>query len=276
MSNSEFLNKKEYRVKYPKNEKAYVFIPHNRIPFESAVVGITYPTANYEINRKNETRVCLFEYVVSGEGEVFIDGRWQTVSSGEFYILPAGMEHRYRSFSDHPWEKVWINYISDYMPLFLKSYGVGAGIYRSDRARGYFDELIEITKDVNLTDDTPFRIADRVHKIIALAAVRTKGEKDGLRAVLATYVYKKLSLDEMAERLHTSKSNLIRSYKNTYGITPYADLVDMKLEAAMTLLSETMLPIKEIADKLCICDEHYFSSLFFEKTGVRPGKYRKG
>lgn len=278
MSKYGSIDKSEYGVKYPKKEKAYVFIPHNGIPFESAAVGITYPSADYEINRSEKTRVCLFEYVISGEGEVFLDGRWHTVSAGDFYILPSGMEHHYRSSHTAPMEKIWVNYVSEYMPQFLNSYGIGGGIYRSDGVRNCFDELTEITMEDNLTDETAFRIADRLHRIVRMAATRNavSGEDErGLRRVLFSYVYKKFSLDEMAERLSISKSNVIRLYKKTYGMTPNNDLINLKIEAAKRLLEETTLPIKEIADKLCIYDEHYFSTLFLARTGLRPGEHRK-
>ena len=277
MSNGEIINKKVYGVKYPHKEKAYVFIPHNCIPFECAIVGETYPFPGYEIKRNAKNRICLFEYVVSGEGEVFVDGKWQNVSSGDFYILPSGREQHYRSSSSVPWQKIWINYTADYMADFLKAYGINGGIYRSENVKIYFDELTELTKRDDLSENTAFKIADRIHKIVRCAALNREETEDewGMRRLLSSYVYKKLNLDEFAEKMHMSKSNVIRLYKKKYGITPYEELLRMKIEAAKTLLSETNLPIKEIAAKVCILDEHYFSSLFLERTGNRPGSYRK-
>ena len=278
MSNTNGIDKKEYNVKYPKKEKAYAIIPHGAIPFESAAVGITYPSPDYEINRNANNRICLFEYVLSGEGEVFIESAWQNVTAGDFYILPAGRVHSYRSSYDNPWEKIWINYVSDYMLDMLKAYGINGGVYRSDKVCRYFEELLELTKETNLTDETAFKIADRLHRIVGIAAMQNiKAEEDdlGMKRIIASYVYKKLNLDEFAREINMSKSNAIRLYKKKYGITPYEDLINMKLEAAKTFLSDTTLPIKEISEKLCIYDEHYFSTLFLAKTGVRPGIYRK-
>jgi AraC-like DNA-binding protein len=278
MSKLNGIDKKEYSVKYPKREKAYAIIPHSAIPFESAAVGITYPSPDYEINRNANNRICLFEYVLSGEGEVLINGRWQTVTAGDYYILPSGTIHSYRSSHDNPWEKIWINYVSDYMPNMLKSYGINGGVYRSDKVWRYFEELLELTKETNLTDETAFKIADRLHRIVGIAAMQNiKAEEDdlGMKRIISSYVYKKLNLDEFAKEINMSKSNAIRLYKKKYGITPYEDLINMKIEAAKTFLSETGLPIKEIGEKLCIYDEHYFSALFMKRTGKRPGEYRK-
>ncbi len=278
MSKNKNIDKKEYSVKYPKKEKAYAIIPHGAVPFESAVVGVTYPSVDYEISRSENHRVCVFEYVLSGEGEIFIDGEWQTVTAGDFYILPAVKSHTYRSSHDDPWEKIWINYISEYMPNLLKAYGVNGGVYRSENVARYFEELSELAKENDLNEDTAFKIADRLYKIVNIAAMQNvKAEEDNLemRKIISSYIYKKLNLDEFAKRLNMSKSNAIRVYKKKYDTTPYEDLITLKIEAAKTLLADTTLTIKEIAEKLCIYDEHYFSSLFLARIGVRPGIYRK-
>lgn len=278
MSKSGYINRREYNVKYPKKEKAYVLIPHNGIPFESAVIGITYPSADYEIKREKNSRICVFEYVVSGEGEIYLHGKWHTVTAGDFYILPSGVSHHYRASAACPWEKIWINYVSGYMGSLLSSYGVEGGVYRAEDIKQSFDRLTDLAKESALTDGTAFEIADKLHCIVKSAALQTAldAEQDvGMRKTLASYVYKKFSLDLMAEQLIMSKSNLIRVYKKIYGTTPYNDLINMKIEAAKKLLEETSLPIKDIAERLCVYDEHYFSALFLEKTGKRPGGYRK-
>ncbi|MBR5322489.1 MAG: AraC family transcriptional regulator [Clostridia bacterium] len=273
------IEKKEYQVKYPQKERAYAIIPHGAVPFESAVVGITYPSADYEMSRSEKHRVCVFEYVMSGEGEIFIDGKRQSATAGDFYILPAGKAHAYRSSHDNPWEKIWVNYVSEYMPTLLGAYGIKGGVYHSDKVARYFEELSQLAKENILGNDTFFRIADILYKIVKAAAIQNeKADEDNLemKRLIASYIYKKLNLDEFANMLNMSKTNAIRLYKKRYGITPYEDLINMKIEAAKTLLTDTTLPIKEISEKLCIYDEHYFSSLFLSKTGKRPSIYRKG
>lgn len=276
MSNIENIEVAEYPVTYPIKEKAYAFVPHNGIPFKSAALGITNPTANYSINRLN-SGICLFEYVLEGEGEVLIGGKWKRVTAGDFYIMSAGIDHVYRSLESNPWKKLWINYSSDYMPAFLHSYGIESGVFHSESVRVYFEELIELPKSDDLSEQTYFRIADRLHKIIRMAAMLNSNATDdeyGMRRILASYVHKKLNLDELAESLHMSKSNIIRIFKKKYNVTPYEYVISLRIETAKILLRDTKLSIREIADKLVFFDEHYFSSLFLKKVGVRPGIYR--
>ena len=277
MSNIKNVEFSEYPVSFPVKEKAYALVTHDGIPFSSAALGITYPTANYRICRRN-SNICLFEYILEGEGEVLINGKWQRAAAGDFYVLPSGTDHIYRSSEADPWKKLWVNYYSDYMPAFLEAYGIRGGIFQSESVKDYFEELINLTKSSGGESETAFRIADRLHKIVRIAAMLNKNAQDdeyGMRRLLASYVHKKLNLDELAEELHMSKSNMIRIFKKAYGVTPYEYLIEQRLETAKILLKDTKLTIKEIADKLVFFDEHYFSSIFLKKVGVRPGVYRK-
>ncbi len=36
-------------------------------------------------------------YCISGEGEIFVDGRWSSLSTGDYCLVPAGEEHGVRN-----------------------------------------------------------------------------------------------------------------------------------------------------------------------------------
>ena len=278
MSNYSSYEFREASVQYPKNEKAYAFFSYDEIPFQSATVGITNPGPRYSMRRSALFEVCVFEYVLEGEVEIFLDGEWKVASAGDFYILAPRVEHRYRSLPKNPCKKIWINYVSSYMYEYLRSYGVQTDIYHSSSAKIYFDEIFSIVEEHNKTEDTPFRIADLLHKIVKVASRERKRENCGeyeMVQKLSEYVYKKLNLDELAEKLMMSKCNLIRRFKKQFGVTPYEYLIGMKLENAKILLRDTNMTVKQISAKLCISDEHYFSTLFLNRVGLRPLSYRK-
>lgn len=84
-----------------------------------------------------------------------------------------------------------------------------------------------------------------------------------------------IHVEELAEMAHCSKSYAIRVFKQTYGVTPYAYLLHLKLEAAKVLLRNTRASVAEIAERLGFCDSHYFSGYFKKCTQMTPGQYRK-
>lgn len=278
MSKFESVDFSEHYVCYPTVEKAYALVNTDKVPFSKAVMGITFPSPSYYICRSEKSDITVFEYVIEGEGKICIDGAWHTAKAGDFYILVQGERHRYQADPKNPWKKLWVNYTAGYIPTFIASYGVKSGIYRSEGVREIFEELIEITKSHGDKTEVSFTIADRVNKIIKIASREIRdaaGDCRGLKKQISSYVHRKFNLDELSEELHMSKSNVIRIFKKEYGLTPYEYLLDLKIETAKALLKDTNIPIKKIAEKLCISDEHYFSTLFLKRVGMRPGSYRK-
>ncbi len=265
--------------KFPQKEKAYALIPVEHTPFQHAVVGITYPAADYHIDRKSNSSINVFEFVLAGEGEILLDGVWKKATAGCLYLLRSGEEHHYRSTPQNPWHKLWINYSADYLAPFLDAHGVRSGIYPAPEAQKYFDLALNAAKRGTPRAEACRTIADCIHRLVSIAAIREGAEKESdvyrIREELDAALYQKLDLNTLCEKLHISKSNIIRLYKKHYGVTPYEYLLNAKIEAAKALLGNTQLPIKEIAERLHISDEHYFSTLFLRRTGIRPGDFRR-
>lgn len=266
------------KVEYPKKESAKAYRPHGFCPFEEAIIGVTYPFAEYHIERNADLKINVFELVLKGEGEIRIGDTLNTVKAGDIYILRAGEKHSYRSHKSNPMHKIWINYTADYMSSFLDSYGISSGVYRSLTATKYFERLYNgFLNDKNANSDV-FEIAKCVNNIVSTLSAEKNSTSDSdahlIRRILDGCVYSTTSLDEVAGELHMSKSNIIRIFKKEYGITPYNYLVDLKIEASKILLESTHMTVREIADKIEIYDAHYFSNLFFDRTGKRPRDYR--
>lgn len=274
------FKKFDYILKYPEKEKAIGIVAQNATPFKSAVIGITSPVPEHKIERSTPWSCVGFEYVLHGEGEVLIGGEWIKASEGSVFILREGEEHDYRANKSSPWQKIWINYNASYVANFLDAYGIKTGVYRAPEARTYFERAIELADSPDSFSDLCYTLAECVHNIAATVSKGVTRGEDGdhrrIRDALDLAIYKKGELDGIAASLHMSKSNMIRVFKKHYGKTPYDYLLDQKIEAAKLLLSGTGISVREIADMLCILDEHYFSSLFLKRVGMRPRDFRRG
>jgi len=207
---------------------------------------------------------------------------WKKVKAGDTYILRSEDVHIYRANPNDPWKKLWINYNAEYISAFMDAYGIQSDIYPATDTQKYFDLAMEAARMEVESVELCRTVADCVHKIISFAAskrARSFGSGDSdeyrIREELNAALYRKLDLDELSERLHISKSNIIRIFKKRYGVTPYEYLLSSKIDAAKALLQSTQMTVSEIADRLCISDEHYFSTLFCNRVGVRPSNYRK-
>ena len=240
---------------------------------------MTYPFSEYRIQRGRNYRINVFEYVIAGEGEVWDGVEWQRVKEGDIYILREGEVHNYRSCKNNPMYKIWINYTAAYMKSFLDSYSISSGVYRSKVAIKYFDRIHKDLLGGKYVRMNHFEIALAVNNIVYSLSSEKNGRIGGdaytIRRILDGCVYGQISLDGLSDELHMSKSNIIRVFKKEYGITPYNYLINLKIEASKSLLESTQMTVKEISERVGICDSHYFSNLFLNRIGKRPRDYRK-
>lgn len=84
-----------------------------------------------------------------------------------------------------------------------------------------------------------------------------------------------LNLSDLAMQFHISIQHLSRIYKSAYGLTVMSAIVQMRIETAKNLLTDTLIPINEIARKVGYEDDNYFSKVFKKKMGCSPNSYRK-
>ncbi len=270
------MSKGNIPIKYPVKEKAVAIVNTNNKPFSNVLIGITYPFADYFIDRGKGCTAHILEYVIEGEGEVLIDGAWKKVQQGDTYILLGGEEQKYRASKRNPYKKIWINYESEYLASFFEAYGVKSGVYRVNTL-SYFETLVQLSEGAYSDVETSIAIADCVHKIISLAATCGTYQNEPLRIKerLDAAVYSKINLNAIAEEFHMSKSNLIRVFKKAYKQTPYEYLLSAKMETAKIFLCNTNMRITEISERLYITDQHYFSYLFTQRVGVTPTEFRR-
>ncbi len=267
-------------VRYPEREEAFVVVAESDAPFLGAIVGVTHPHPDYSISRSNANLICVLEYVLEGKGEITLGDRTFTVRAGQTYLLRPGEAHSYRADRAEPWKKIWINYTSAYLPAMLDAYGIESGVWTVN-TREIFAEALEAARTARSHAEKCRAIADAVHGVISAIYGASNHTRPAvtdamrIREELRLSLYAKLSLDTLAEQLHVSKSNLIRIFKRAYGMTPYEYLLEEKMEAAKALLASTHMSVGEIAERLCISDGHYFSTLFYRRVGLRPLEYRR-
>ena len=71
-----------------------------------------------------------------------------------------------------------------------------------------------------------------------------------------------------------SRTLLERKFKNALGITPHNHIQKIRLQKAKTLLSNTQLSVKEIAERCGFAHVEYLSVAFKREIGQTPTEYR--
>lgn len=245
-------------------------------PISDIFIGKTYPYPKYQVKRKATGKYYIFEYVISGKGEIFFDGEWHKILAGDTYIIHKNTARNYHSDQSDPLEKIWLSFFADYVDSMLSDCGISTGVYRAD-VRGFFEDAFRVANSEDTVKDKTFKIAGAINAIIMEIAKTLTLENDDftkIKSSILELLYKKGSLDEIASRFFMSKSNLIRVFKKRTGTTPYKFLLDEKIRISKVLLKTTSMSVRAIAEQFSFTDEHYFSFVFKERVGKTPLKYR--
>ena len=88
-------------------------------------------------------------------------------------------------------------------------------------------------------------------------------------------VQHKLSISDVARRTGLSYVQFVRRFTAYAGMTPSEYLAALRMKKAESLLSDTALPVREVAAACGFENEYYFSNFFKKHKGLSPGAFRK-
>ena len=100
-------------------------------------------------------------------------------------------------------------------------------------------------------------------------------ELDQLRAKIYAFPAKKWSAQMLAEKMNLSVSYFQHLYKEQFGVSPIADVINSRIEYAKYLLFSTNYSVKSISDELGYPSDIQFIQQFKTVTGKTPNNYRK-
>ena len=247
--------------------------------FAPILAGIPSPDPGYEIYRSRGD-CYVFEYVLSGRGQVRQDRETVTVKAGDAYILQPGRCHHYHADQDDPWTKIWLNVNGSLVGHLLSDYQLDNVLVIPSFADSSFLAAI-----LHQIEAEPIHCAGELalllHRYIhALSAFLGNEASCQSRAItmknfIEQNIARPLTIDDIAGCVPLSRSRAIHLFRESYSITPYRYYLNLRLELAKSLLERTSLSIQEISDRLGFVDYHHFSSFFKKEYGCSPTSYRR-
>ena len=245
------------------------------------LAGKSYCDGSYNITRQKSDAYIL-EYVLKGTGTIIHNGQSYTASAGEMYLLHKGAQHRYFSSRENPWIKIWMNLKGTLVEHLLQVYPLEQVVYPADnQIMDCFHAFHQELSSGRPPQEIQQNCALLLHRIISATyfnslSMHKQKPEDALKIkrYLEQHILDAVNLEDLCSYIFKSKAQVIRQFKKAYGMTPYAYLLDIKLQYAKKLLTQTTLPVKEIAAKLNFADEHYFSTYFKQVEKVSPSCFR--
>jgi AraC family transcriptional regulator len=92
---------------------------------------------------------------------------------------------------------------------------------------------------------------------------------------LRKHLERPIQIDELAKQLPLSVSHFCRAFKETFGNTPHAYLIQLRLEAAQEMMLTTAEPLSQIALASGFSDQAHLSKQFRRVVGATPSAWRR-
>lgn len=232
--------------------------------------------------RRMDYQSCTVEYVESGKGYLETNNEYYEVSKGDIYILHKHSNNYYYPDQKTPWTKIFFS-ISGFLPeLLFQAYSLDKINYLPNcmDLKIYFEKML---RNYSLRGELMHHEAALIFHELVMDMAEINNHRlynlsnDILRIKnhFDMHLEKPLNLKDACRELGFSEGHLIRLFKAHMGVTPYAYLLNNRIEHAKHLLTHSNLFINEIADSLQFCDPLYFSNYFKKQTGLSPREFRK-
>ncbi len=217
----------------------------------------------------------------------FTDKEGIVVKEGDMFLLFPGVWHSYRPESASGWTEMWIGFNGQIVEQWHKSglidparpvFHVGVkeeivSLYRqamrfADAQEAAFQQMLcgivcnLLSSGIYYDRNAGFR-KNRIQDLIS-----------GARAYISSNPVE-ATPESAAAHVNIGYSKMRKLFKQYTGLTLGQYIAEVRANKAKDLLSNTELPIGEIALKLGFSNEEYFSTYFKRITGGSPLAYRR-
>lgn len=138
------------------------------------------------------------------------------------------------------------------------------------RSRSYLIELLFLIARLHATSSTLVSPA--------IGHDPTKQPCNGTNAVilyLHNHYHQKLTLQTLAETFHTNRTTLTQRFRQATGTSIITYLTQLRLRLAASMLDDTSLSIREIAQRVGFKDITHFGRTFRKHFNHSPSEYRE-
>jgi AraC-like DNA-binding protein len=216
--------------------------------------------------------------VHSGSARIAIDDRPPaTVTAGWVRLLLPGHRERFAFADDEPTRHSWVQLRVAEPPAQLAALPVALPASAA---------LTELVAEAVAVAASPLSTARQVAGALAAAAIwRYAGEAESsvrgddtvaaARAFLHTHVADTgIDLSAVAAAVHVTPAHLVRRFRAELGTTPMAYLWQRRVAIGIDLLTQTGLPVGDIAVRTGFKTVYHFSRRVKEQTGAPPTEIR--
>ncbi len=256
--------------------------PINR-NFYAAAVGY-YPKAlGHERERRYGSSDYILIYCVAGSGEISFKGSKLALKAGNYFIIPQGLPHKYRSSATDPWSIYWMHFNGGMATELFDRSGLRVHEVGFDENRvAVFHKLCTILNHGYSKREIEISNFKALHFVTSLIYHREIDPQtnnvdaiDSSIAFMKDNIGVKISLKELAQKQNVSITYYSKMFRQKTGSSPVNYFNELKIQRSCQELFFTDKSIKKICAELGFDDQYYFSRLFSKVTGISPSMYKQ-
>ena len=233
------------------------------------------------------TTFNILLYCTHGSGWCRIGDHLQVIHPNQYILIPAtDLEVEYGSAKDDVWGVYITQFNGHNLAAFNDSFEISSRVVPLDV--GVNTKGLEIWEEMyRLLNQAPSN-SNYMHANFCLyhflgsflfaedPAGRNKDDSWVSETIsfMHDMIHEKLSVEDLADRLHLSASYFSALFRKATGLAPLEYFIQIKLQNACHLLKEKGLKVKDVAGAIGYDDPFHFSRLFKKHMRVSPAAYK--
>lgn len=217
-------------------------------------------------------------FVLDGEGVLRCGGNSFLLRKGSAFYLKAGVGHAY--YSDGELVTAWITFRGSVQEhLETVSSGREFVYYEDVDVLKYSAQIEQIRQEYYGKRREELLSAMTYSLVMEFFGEEKRRPVSAMEQVLIYMeenYHQKITLEQLAERSHSSKSTFCKEFRRVYGCTAFEKLMEIRLYMAKHMLrTHPVDKIGVIAARCGFEDAAYFCKAFRARYGCSPGAFRE-
>ena len=240
-------------------------------------------------SRRTHLQSFLFFMVVDGSGSLSFGRQNYDLTAGDCIFIDCMNQYAHITDEKQLWTLRWVHFYGTNMPEIYQKYKECGGkpVFHPDsltRFTSVWNDLMEMAGSGDYIRDV--RINEGLNGLLTLLMEQSwhpenhenvPKKKSGVVSVkeyLDQHYSEKISLDDLASRFYINKYYLTKVFKQQYGLSINAYLLQVRITRAKQMLRFSDKSVEEIGLECGLGPAHYFSAKFREVEGMPPSRFR--
>ncbi|MNN11978.1 HTH-type transcriptional activator RhaS [compost metagenome] len=270
--------------------RRFVFSPSGNSHLPLLVESIGFNPNQETIERPEGYPWYHWIGTAEGEGRLLYGNELFTLPAGSGVLLPPGMPHSYSaSNTNKNWETYYLTFGGNAASSILNGFAIRDTTYfrwESDSPilpllASLINQLEQIPDLFGLETSTDtYRFLGLLSKYGQISNVSVTRNTEKLAPLIRWmedhYGNPDIGLHDLADVLEVSSRHLSKLFQHTFGLSPYAYLVHLRMNKAKErLASNPDHTVSSIAIETGFRDASHFVATFRKHTGMTPQQFRR-